>query len=367
MNGRTYDPWLGRMLQPDNYVQAAGYLQNYNRYSYALNNPLRYDDPTGEIWHIVIGAAVGGVINWATHGAEFSWEGLGYFGIGAAGALSAGIGAGVGGLVSGSGSFSFSVGSSIAAGSSTALGGAAVGAASGFTSGLIAGTGNALMNDYTLGESLNRGITAGAWGAAIGGITGGISGGIRASRQGLTGKDLLWKGGKGTSINRYSKKLLNIDTEFNLSNSKRSTINPLYKDSEFLFDGQDLYLVDNYSNGQQSLNSVYSAQSGGSNYAPIPAGSSYRVTNINTNYYSNPSYVRDGVGFFADIEPYRLANGRFGFEIHPDGALNGNWWVNNGTGGCIGIQENASRLIQLRDFISTYLTRNKSISLTVSY
>jgi len=48
MNGRTYDPWLGRMLQPDNYVQAAGYLQNYNRYSYALNNPLKYTDPSGE-------------------------------------------------------------------------------------------------------------------------------------------------------------------------------------------------------------------------------------------------------------------------------------------------------------------------------
>lgn len=50
MNGRTYDPWLGRMLQPDNYVQAAGYLQNYNRYSYLLNNPLIYTDPTGEKW-----------------------------------------------------------------------------------------------------------------------------------------------------------------------------------------------------------------------------------------------------------------------------------------------------------------------------
>lgn len=47
-NGRTYDPWLGRMLQPDNYVQAAGYLQNYNRYSYAMNNPLRYVDPSRE-------------------------------------------------------------------------------------------------------------------------------------------------------------------------------------------------------------------------------------------------------------------------------------------------------------------------------
>ncbi len=43
-----YDPWLGRMLSPDNFVQAPDYTQNLNRYSYALNNPLRYTDPDGE-------------------------------------------------------------------------------------------------------------------------------------------------------------------------------------------------------------------------------------------------------------------------------------------------------------------------------
>ena len=62
-------------------------------------------DPDGEWVHLLIGAIVGGVINWAVHGAEFSWKGLGYFAIGAvAGALSAGIGAGVGVAVQG-GSF----------------------------------------------------------------------------------------------------------------------------------------------------------------------------------------------------------------------------------------------------------------------
>jgi len=61
MNGRVYDPWLGRFLSPDNFVQSATYSQNYNRYSYALNNPLKYTDPSGEIvWvPIVIGAVIG--------------------------------------------------------------------------------------------------------------------------------------------------------------------------------------------------------------------------------------------------------------------------------------------------------------------
>src|SRR6185295_19735694 len=47
MNGRIYDPVLGRFLSPDPNVQFVGDLQSYNRYSYVLNNPLRYTDPTG--------------------------------------------------------------------------------------------------------------------------------------------------------------------------------------------------------------------------------------------------------------------------------------------------------------------------------
>ena len=47
MNGRVYDPFLARFLSPDPFVQSPGNLQNYNRYSYALNNPLKYTDPSG--------------------------------------------------------------------------------------------------------------------------------------------------------------------------------------------------------------------------------------------------------------------------------------------------------------------------------
>lgn len=63
MNGRFYDPRLGRFLSPDPYVQDASNPQNFNRYSYCLNNPLKYNDPSGEFWHLVIGAAIGGVVN----------------------------------------------------------------------------------------------------------------------------------------------------------------------------------------------------------------------------------------------------------------------------------------------------------------
>ena len=45
LNGRVYDPLLGRFLSADTHIP--GDLQSYNRYSYAHNNPLRYTDPTG--------------------------------------------------------------------------------------------------------------------------------------------------------------------------------------------------------------------------------------------------------------------------------------------------------------------------------
>jgi hypothetical protein len=47
MNGRIYDPTLGRFLQADPHVQAPMNSQSYNRYSYVLNNPMSYTDPSG--------------------------------------------------------------------------------------------------------------------------------------------------------------------------------------------------------------------------------------------------------------------------------------------------------------------------------
>ena len=47
MNGRVYDPRLGRFLSPDPFVQFALSSQGYNRYTYANNNPLSFTDPSG--------------------------------------------------------------------------------------------------------------------------------------------------------------------------------------------------------------------------------------------------------------------------------------------------------------------------------
>ncbi|MDW7979904.1 MAG: RHS repeat-associated core domain-containing protein, partial [Verrucomicrobiales bacterium] len=46
-NFRYYDPVLGRFIQPDDIISDLGNPQSYNRYSYVLNDPLRYTDPDG--------------------------------------------------------------------------------------------------------------------------------------------------------------------------------------------------------------------------------------------------------------------------------------------------------------------------------
>ena len=46
-NIKSY-PAIACFFSPDNYVQAPESTQGYNRYSYCLNNPLQWVDPSRE-------------------------------------------------------------------------------------------------------------------------------------------------------------------------------------------------------------------------------------------------------------------------------------------------------------------------------
>ncbi|OGS10160.1 MAG: hypothetical protein A2386_06900 [Elusimicrobia bacterium RIFOXYB1_FULL_48_9] len=59
-NARYYDPLLGTFITPDTIVSNPYNPQNLNRYSYCLNNPIIYTDPTG---HDIWGDMVDGVTN----------------------------------------------------------------------------------------------------------------------------------------------------------------------------------------------------------------------------------------------------------------------------------------------------------------
>jgi RHS repeat-associated protein len=62
MNGRIYDPAIGRFLSTDPVVGDPNDLQTYNRYSYVYNQPLRYADPDGNcpicVFAFIIGTAM---------------------------------------------------------------------------------------------------------------------------------------------------------------------------------------------------------------------------------------------------------------------------------------------------------------------
>ena len=168
MNARLYDPVVGRFLSPDPYVQAPDFTQNFNRYSYALNNPLRYVDENGEWIHILIGAIIGGIgnliANWGN--CESIWEYFAAFGIGAAvGALSAVGGAWVAGVTKAAGVFA----------------GAAIGAATGAVTGAASGYLLNGINNIVSGENFNHNwkstVLSGAlWGAIGGAVSGAIRG-----------------------------------------------------------------------------------------------------------------------------------------------------------------------------------------------
>lgn len=188
MNGRLYDPVLGRVLSADNNIRIPFSSQAYNRYAYGLNNPLMYTDPDGQFLNLVIGAIIGGVMNVILNHNKIDnfWDGLKYFGVGAAaGALGAGIGAGVSSALAG-GSFGAGfIGSQAAlTATSSFFSGAAIGGAAGFAGGFVTGLGNRLLDGNSFGEALGGGLKEGIIGGITGGLIGGVASGIDAALKG---------------------------------------------------------------------------------------------------------------------------------------------------------------------------------------
>jgi hypothetical protein len=152
-----------------------------------LNNPLVYTDPSGEWLHLIAGAVIGGITNLMMNANNIHnfWQGLGYFGVGAAsGALGAGVGAGISSAIAG-GSFGAGfVGSSAAmTATSSFISGAAIGGGAGFSAGFVSGLGNGLMNGQKFDKALGQGTVYGLIGGGSGALLGGIAGGIDAARD----------------------------------------------------------------------------------------------------------------------------------------------------------------------------------------
>ncbi len=185
MNARLYDPVLGRFLSPDPFVQMPYMTQNFNRYSYALNNPMVYVDENGEFfWAAVgIGALIGGVVNVAIHWDEINspgggfMRGLGYFGIGA---LAGGVGTAAAIIATqGLGAVAAFSASSLGAASNSFTEAMWFGALDGGISGFVLESSNALYNGANSSEAFLSGLSA----AGIGGFGGALLGGATWGAQ----------------------------------------------------------------------------------------------------------------------------------------------------------------------------------------
>ena len=222
-NGRIYDPVLGMFLSPDPYIQAPETVQNFNRYSYCLNNPLKYTDPDGEFFFsllcksipvlqtllpIAFAADIGGTFNAITHADNIKSfrQFAGYYGIGAASsAISLGVGLGVSSALAGESFFEGIMGTSTIVSTGFASGFVS-GAAGGFFGGFVYGFGNAAMNpDNKFGDMIRDGFDFSWKGGLFGGVAGGITGGIDAIRHDRN----FWTGsGKQPVVVKHSGELI---------------------------------------------------------------------------------------------------------------------------------------------------------------
>ena len=150
MNGRIYDPYIGRFMSADPYIQAPYELQSHNRYSYVMNNPLLYTDPSG-YWSwkqiaIIVVVIVATVVTMGA--AAYMIAGAGVF----AGGFAAGL-ATAGALYGG-------------------MGAIMIGAAGGFVGSFL----GAALNGASFEQSMKAGIIGAATGAAMAwaGTVGGV-------------------------------------------------------------------------------------------------------------------------------------------------------------------------------------------------
>lgn len=96
MDGRMYDPIVGRFISADPFIQSPDLSQSLNRYAYCINNPLSLIDPSGyswfsENWKTITASIVGIAVTVVTAGS----------GSGAAVALIAGAAGGAAGALTG--------------------------------------------------------------------------------------------------------------------------------------------------------------------------------------------------------------------------------------------------------------------------
>ena len=167
MNGRLYDPLLRRFLNADENIQEPYNTQNYNKYGYVLNNPLMFNDSSGEFFFLApvitwlvanavvigTGALIGAAISVAMYTIQAAinnnWTLGGFAKAIATGAVTGAVSAGAGQIFS-AGSFLATVGN-----------GAVSGAASGGVMSLI--NGDNFLKGLIKGAVIGGAVAGASW------------------------------------------------------------------------------------------------------------------------------------------------------------------------------------------------------------
>lgn len=308
MNGRVYDPALHRFLQADSMVQEPYNTQNYNRYGYCLNNPLKYTDVSGEDFGATFLISIGVALVVYFGDAILSGKPITFKGIATTvvtTAVSAGISYGIGTIASGIGNFTTratfqAVAHGVTQGGMTALQGGK------FWSGFAAGSVSSVMSSLWRGGDSYKKVgdvwapdfandfkgIGGAWANSTTGTMffGSISGGAAAA---LTGGN-FWQGAvsgmivsgmnsAGNSLLRtkgndeYDAYIDKVDKE---RGSKVWNREIKEQDNEynffFKYRDQSLYeSVKYFDNGGPNSKTIVLNAHGRSNYIVTPKGNMY--------------------------------------------------------------------------------------------
>lgn len=181
MNGRLYDPALGQFLSPDPYVQFPGLAQSWNPYSYCLNNPMKYTDPSGEFISPLLGFAL---FNAATSMMRAAFNGDNIWKAAGLSILSSAASYGVGQIFGNVGN----VGKELLRAGAHGVAGSVVGMLDGknFGSSFASSAISSGMGSYALGMKINSGLMI-LSSSAIGGVAAWASGGdfVSGALQGM--------------------------------------------------------------------------------------------------------------------------------------------------------------------------------------
>ncbi|MDP2188103.1 MAG: FG-GAP-like repeat-containing protein [Sphingobacteriaceae bacterium] len=285
MNARLYDPLVSRMLSPDNYVVDPDATQAYNRYSYCLNNPLKYVDPDGNVVvlaPVLIGMAYGALIGAGVSAAIYStstaisgqkWD-WGAFGRATAfGAVGGALGGGLGTLGAQLGTFGQSLGynvlSNVASNSAAAFAFGSDVTAGGLVGMVAGGFIGAGMGNFSgiSGGALKNIVAELAFGAVKGAVTGGFGGAIGAAIDGSNMGQAFVQGAKYGAIAGSTLAGLNVISMGAAYMPSRSygdfgTNSPVYRRGTFLTkalagEGSGIAIGRNLVTHQMNENNAY--------------------------------------------------------------------------------------------------------------